>query len=85
LLIPIPNPKKIWLAEQEEMKTQLQLQQQLQEEEEVTIMIDTIGDRSLKSQEEDYIAFLRVDSNVDSDTSASDSGELGELELYDPI
>jgi hypothetical protein len=76
LLVPIPNPKKIWKAEQEELSIQLQMQQLEQEEEEVTFATDTTGDASLQ---QDYIAFSRVES----DDSSSLGTEDLELELYD--
>jgi hypothetical protein len=80
LLVPIPNPEKIWLANQEEMKRQVQEQEQGQEEEEVIFMIDSIGDQSLNSFGDNYIAFPEVDSNVEDDSGALDSEGL---ELYD--
>jgi hypothetical protein len=81
LLVPIPDPKKIWLAEQEEMRiqSQLQRQEQQEQEEDVTFVIDTIGDQSLQSKEGDYIVFPRVDSDISDDSSSLDSGDS---ELY---
>jgi hypothetical protein len=79
LLVPIPDPEKIWLAEQEEMATQLQLQRQEQEQEEVAFVTNTISDQSLQ---QDYMAFPEAESAINGDTSTSRSGLEG-LELYD--
>jgi hypothetical protein len=80
LLVPIPNPEKIWKAGQLELEKQLQeqLQEQLQRDNEVeaTFVLDPTGDQSLT---QDYIAFPPVDSNCDD----SSSSESGESELYD--
>jgi hypothetical protein len=55
LLVSIPNPKKTWLAKQEEMKL---LQEQLrQQEEEVTFITNTVGDQSLQ---QDYTVYSIV-------------------------
>ena len=74
LLIPIPDPEMIWLADQEEIACQQQLerQQKQQEEEEVTIVMDTVEDQSLQAKEDDYIpfpTFPMVDSDDDDDSS----------------
>ena len=87
LLVPIPDPEKIWLAEQEEMKRELDEQHHQEEEEEVTFVIDTIGDPSLQPLGDDYIPFLRDDTNDtdDTDDSSDTDGSLdsGDSELYD--
>jgi hypothetical protein len=70
LLVPIPDPEKIWLAEQEEMKRELD-EQHHQEEEEVTFVTDTIGDPSLQPPGDDYIPFLRDNTNDTNDTDDS--------------
>ena len=81
MLVPVPNPEKIWKAGQLELEKQLQeqLQAQLQREDEVeaTFILDTAGDQSLV---QDYIAFPQVDSDCDDESSSSESGES---ELYD--
>jgi len=84
LLVPIPDPKKIWKAGQLELERQLQeqMQEQMQredkEEEEATFILDTTSDQSLM---QDYIAFPQVDSDRnDDDSSCSESGES---KLYD--
>jgi hypothetical protein len=69
LLVPIPDPEKIWLEEQEIMR-QLNDQKQEEEEEEVTFITDTIGDPSLL-QQQDYRAFPSNDSNI-SDSEGSE-------------
>jgi hypothetical protein len=75
LLVPIPDPEKIWKAGQLELEKQLQeqLQEQLQREDEVdaTFILDTAGDQSLT---QDYIAFPQVDSDCDDESSSSESG-----------
>jgi hypothetical protein len=58
-----------------ELERQLQEQKQREDEEEAAFILDTTGDQSLT---QDYIAFPRVDSNSDDDSSSS---ELGESEL----
>jgi flagellar biosynthesis GTPase FlhF len=82
LLIPIPDPEKIWLAQQEEMKLQEEIRLQLlaQQEEEVTIITDTVGDQSLRPQEEDYIALPSIRSDEEDDNSTLG---LEDSELYD--
>jgi hypothetical protein len=57
-----------------------------QQEEDVTFVIDTISDQSLQSKEEDYIVFLRANSDISDDSSSldsGDSGDSGDSELYD--
>jgi hypothetical protein len=46
LLVPIPDPEKIWLKEQEIIR-QLYDQKQEEDEEEVTFITNTISDPSL--------------------------------------
>jgi hypothetical protein len=81
LLVPIPDPEKIWKAGLLELEKQLQeqLQEHLQREDEVeaTFILDTTGDQSLM---QDYVAFPRVDSDCDDSTISS--SESGESELY---
>ena len=81
LLVPIPDPEKIWKAGQLELEKQLQeqLQEQLRRDDEVeaTFILDPTGDQSLM---QDYMAFPPVDSNYDDDSSSSESGES---ELFD--
>jgi hypothetical protein len=76
LLVPIPDPEKIWLKKQEIIR-QLYNQKQEEDEEEVTFITNTISDPSLLQQQQDYIAF----PSDDSDTS--DSEESEESEGYD--
>jgi len=76
LLVPIPDPEKIWKAGQLELEKQLQEQLQREDEVEATFILDPTGDQSLT---QDYIAFPPVDSNCDD----SSSSESGESELYD--
>jgi hypothetical protein len=77
LLVPIPDPEKIWKAGQLELEKQLQEQLQREDEVEATFILDPTGDQSLT---QDYIAFPPVDSDCDDDSSSSNSGES---ELYD--
>jgi len=81
LLVPIPDPEKIWKAGQLELERQLQeqMQEQMQreDEDEATFILDTTGDQSLT---QDYIAFPQVDSDCDDDSSCLESGKS---ELYD--
>jgi hypothetical protein len=79
LLVPIPDPEKIWKAEQEELSIQLQMRQLEQEEEEVTFVTDTTGDASLQP---DYIAFSRVESDDSSSSGTEDLESESESELY---
>jgi hypothetical protein len=83
LLDPIPNPKAIWKAGQEEIKIQEALLQQQQQEEhdgEVTIVVDTASDQSLRHWEEDYIPIPPI---VDSDSDDTNTLVLDELGVYD--
>jgi len=78
LLVPIPDPEKIWKEGQLELERQLQEQMQREEEEEeATFILDTTGDQSVM---QDYIAFPQVDSDRDDDDSSC--SESGESELY---
>ena len=80
LLVPIPDPEKIWLEEQEIMR-QLNNEKQEEDEEEVIFITNTIGDPSLL-QQQDYIAFPRDDSDtLDSEESEGLEGLEG-LEGY---
>jgi hypothetical protein len=77
LLVPIPDPEKVWKAGQLELEKQLQEQLQREDEVEATFILDPTSDQSLT---QDYIAFPLVDSNCDDNSSSSESGES---ELYD--
>jgi hypothetical protein len=84
LLISIPDPEMIWLANQKEMVCQQQLERQ-QEEEEIAIVIDTAGDKSLQLKEDDYIpfpAFSAADSSDDDDSSLSGSDRSDDSGIY---
>jgi hypothetical protein len=59
---PIPDPQKIWLAGQEELKQQEEAERQLQTEEEVQFVIDLEGNKEGLPQDLDYIPL-----NFDSD------------------
>jgi hypothetical protein len=89
LLVPIPDPEKIWLADQEEIQKQEQERQeqerQEQEGDEVMFFTDTIGDLSLQ---QDYIPFPRPSprpfsrSQSDDDDSDSNTSGLEDSWLY---
>jgi hypothetical protein len=91
LLVPIPDPEKIWLAKQEEMKRELD-EQHHQEEEEVTFVTNTIGDPSLQPLGDDYIPFSRDDADTNDTDDSNDADDFndtdssldsGDSELYD--
>lgn len=72
LLVPIPDPEKIWKAGQLELEKQLQEQLQREDGVEATFILDPTCDQSLT---QDYIVFPQVDSNCDDNRSSSESGE----------
>ena len=86
---PIPDPKAIWKARQEEIKIQeALLQQQRQEEDDskVTFIVNTVSNQSLCYQEEDYILIPPImDNNNDSDSDSNNTNTLvlDELGVYD--
>ena len=80
-LISIPDPEKIWKADQEEMKRQLQLQQEKKKENEITIITDAIEDQSLQPSEDSFIPFS-IDSHVNMDASDSDNSGLWDSDKH---
>jgi len=74
LLVSIPDPQKIWEAEQAELaKQEEENTQRLKNEEEITIITDTIGDSDLQL---DYMSFPEVEMSLGSTDS-------DESEIYD--
>jgi hypothetical protein len=71
LLIPIPDPQKIWEAEQAELARQEEMEKRKQKEEEV--VIDTVGDPELRL---DYMPFPEMGIDEDSSSSGSDESEI---------
>ena len=74
-MISIPDPQKIWEAEQAELARQQEEDRQRYEEEaeEFTFIVDRVGDSDLQL---DYMSFPEVDmENINEDSSSSESDE----------
>jgi hypothetical protein len=61
-----------------------QLERQ-QKEEEVTILVDTVGDESLRPKEDDYILLPAVDSDNNDDSNSSGSDRSDDSSIYNQI
>ena len=70
LQMPILDPEITWKADQEQLKNQFHEQD---EKEEVTIIVDIVGDESLRPLQQDYIAFSSDEDNSSYSSSSESS------------
>ena len=70
LQMPILDPEIAWKADQEQLKNQFHEQD---EEEEVIIIVDIVGDESLRPLQQDYIAFSSDEDNSSYSSSSESS------------
>jgi len=68
--MPILDPEITWKADQEQLKNQFHEQD---EKEEVTIIVDIVGDESLRPLQQDYIAFSSDEDNSSYSSSSESS------------